>query len=192
MKAASGLVDREEIERLTAEQGGPWGINHTCRLLKLIAIIGQDLPYDEEVVWTAAYLHDWCGYGIWSQPGIDHAVRSTQVAEAFLTERGAPPAFIQHVLECIANHHNANPGKSIEATLLSDADSLDFLGVIGIFRDVSKNHRDLRKGYETILKRKARVPANICLERSQQIARERIATMERTLAAFEEESFGDF
>lgn len=192
MKETRGLVDRSEIERLTAEQGGAWGINHTRRLLKLIAIIGKDLPYDEEVVWTAAYLHDWGGYGSWAQPGVDHAVRSTQVAAAFLTERGAPPAFVQHVLACIREHHNGNPGKSIEATLLSDADSLDFLGVIGIFRDVSKNPRDLRKGYETVLKRKTKALANICLERSQQIARERIASMERTLAAFDEESFGDF
>ena len=192
MGNTKGIIDRSEIERLTVEQGGEWGINHTRRLLKLIDLIGPDHPHDEEVVWTAAHLHDWGGYGIWAQPGVDHAVRSTQVAEAYLAEHGCPQGFVQHVLECIANHHNGNPGKSIEAVLLSDADSLDFLGVIGIFRDVSKTPRNLRKGYETALKRKTKALANICLDRSKQIAQARIATMDRTLAAFEEESFGDF
>jgi pyrroloquinoline quinone (PQQ) biosynthesis protein C len=42
--------DRAEIERLTEEYGGQWGINHTRRLLQLIAIIGKDLQYDDETL----------------------------------------------------------------------------------------------------------------------------------------------
>ncbi|HZW04759.1 MAG TPA: HD domain-containing protein [Anaerolineaceae bacterium] len=192
MNPTSGPVDRAEIERLTQEYGGDWGSNHTRRLLKLIAIIGQDQVYDEAVVWTAAHLHDWGGYGAWAQPGVDHALRSAEVAAAFLAERGLPPAFIERVAACIREHHNGNPAKSIEAILLSDADALDFLGVIGLVRDFSKKARDLRSGYETVVRRKAKSLAVLCLARSQQVAAARVATLEQALAAFEAESFGDF
>jgi HD superfamily phosphodiesterase len=67
--------DRDEIVRLTEEYGGQWGINHTRRLLQLIAIIGEGLQYDQDVVWLAAHLHDWGAYGPWVQAGVDHAVR---------------------------------------------------------------------------------------------------------------------
>jgi uncharacterized protein len=73
-------VDKDEIVRLTQEYGGEWGINHTHRLLHLIAIIGKDLPYDAEMIWIAAHLHDWGGYPKWMQAGVDHALRSRQVA----------------------------------------------------------------------------------------------------------------
>ena len=55
-------IDKEEIVRLTEEYGGPWGINHTRRLLQLISIIGKGQPYDAVGVWVAAHLHDWGGY----------------------------------------------------------------------------------------------------------------------------------
>jgi hypothetical protein len=34
-------INRDELVQLAEEYGGPWGINHTRRLLKLIAIIGE-------------------------------------------------------------------------------------------------------------------------------------------------------
>jgi hypothetical protein len=42
-------INKNEIVRLTEEYGGQWGINHTCRLLKLIAIIGKDRQYNADV-----------------------------------------------------------------------------------------------------------------------------------------------
>ncbi len=84
-------IDKEEIVRLTEEYGGPWGINHTRRLLHLISIIGEGQEYNAEVVWVAAHLHDWGGYPKWAQTGVDHALRSRQVAEEFLAEKGLFP-----------------------------------------------------------------------------------------------------
>jgi hypothetical protein len=45
-----GQKERDEIVRLTEEYGGQWGINHTRRLLQLIAIIGKGLQYDDETL----------------------------------------------------------------------------------------------------------------------------------------------
>jgi uncharacterized protein len=177
---------------LTTQHGGEWAINHTRRLLKLITIIGEGLEYDVDVVWLAAHLHDWGGYAPWAQPGVDHAHRSTQVAVPFLAERGYPASQIERVQQCIAHHHSGDPCHSTEAILLSDADALDFLGVVGVLRDISKKPRDLRAGYEKSMQRRAKLPETLCLERSRELAAERIREMDMLLEAFERDSFGFF
>lgn len=185
-------IDKEEIVRLTEEYGGQWGINHTRRLLHLISIIGEGKQYDAEVVWIAAHLHDWGGYPKWAQTGVDHALRSRQVAEEFLVDKGLAPELMTLVLECIEYHHGSDPHRRMEALLLSDADALDFLGVVGVLRDFSKKPRDLRKAYEVVQSRKEKLRQSICLESSRAAAARRLESMERLLVTFEEETFGFF
>ena len=185
-------LDKDEIVRLTQEYGGSWGINHTCRLLHLISIIGKDFEYDTEIIWIAAHLHDWGGYPKWAQPGIDHALRSRQVAEAFLIEKELDPKLLTPILDCIEYHHGSDPNRRIETLLLSDADALDFLGVVGMLRDFSKKPGDLRKAYEVSMGRKADLPHSICLEKSKVIAKQRLENMERMFSIFKDESFGFF
>ncbi len=185
-------MDRNELARLTENYGGPWGINHTRRILRLIEIIGEGLTYNAEVVWIAAHLHDWGGYPAFAQDGIDHAVRSQQVAAAFLPKHAVEEPLITPILECIGSHHCGDPDRSIEAILLSDADALDFLGVVGILRDFSKKPSDLRKAYETAKTRREKLPGMLCLPKSKVIAAERVKIMDAMLAAFEEETFGCF
>jgi uncharacterized protein len=185
-------IDKDEIVRLTEEYGGQWGLNHTRRLLQLISIIDSGLEYDAEVVWIAAHLHDWGGYPRWMQAGVEHALRSRQVAEEFLVERGCAPELLRLTLECIEYHHGSDPQRRIEALLLSDADALDFLGVVGVLRDFSKKPGDLRKAYEVVQSRKEKLRQSICLENSKTLAAQRLETMERLLMVFEEETFGYF
>ena len=185
-------IDREEIARLTEKYGGAWGINHTHRLLKLIALIGESEKYDADVVWLAAHLHDWGGYPQWARKGMDHALRSGQVAESFLLEKGYPEDLVQHVLECIELHHTGGPDRSLEAILLCDADALDFLGVVGVLRDFSKNPQDLRRAYEVTRQRREKLFGMICLPRAKAMAAERIRQMDTLLAQFERDSFGCF
>ena len=59
-------------------------------LLQLVAIIGQGLDYDSETVWLAAHLHDWGAYAPFALKGVDHVLRSRQVAELFLADRDLP------------------------------------------------------------------------------------------------------
>lgn len=184
--------ERDEIVRLTEEYGGQWGINHTRRLLQIIEIIGADQHYDHDVVWIAAHLHDWGGYAPWAQAGVDHAVRSKQVAGTYLQEQDFPPEQIELVLECIEQHHQGGAGRRIESILLSDADALDFLGVVGVLRDFAKKPKDLREAYKTVRTRMEKLPKVICLAKTQEIAGKRLQEMESLLAAFEEESFGCF
>ena len=185
-------MDKEEIVRLTEEYGGEWAINHTRRLLHLVSLIAEGQEYNADAVWLAAHLHDWGGYARWARPGVSHAARSRQVAETFLAEKGYPEDLSELVLECIALHHSRDPGKSTEAILLSDADALDFLGVVGILRDFSKNPRDLKKGYETSKKRRETLFQMLCLDKSKTIAAKRMGEMDQVFAHFEADSFGYF
>jgi uncharacterized protein len=185
-------IDKDEIVRLTEEYGGQWGINHTRRLLHLISLIGEGQHYDAEVVWIAAHLHDWGGYSKWQQAGVDHALRSRQVAEAFWTERDYPEELLQPILECIEFHHSGDPGRRIEAILLSDADALDFLGVVGVLRDFSKKPGELRKAYEVTQGRRAKLPGAICLDKAKAMAEKRVQDMEALLLLFEQDTFGYF
>jgi uncharacterized protein len=185
-------IDKEEIIRLTEKFGGAWGINHTRRLLHLVSIIGAGEHYDPDAVWVAAHLHDWGAYSPWAEPGVDHAVRSTEVAKKFLDDNNFPKDKIELILECIRTHHSGDSNRSLEAMLLSDADGLDFLGAIGILRDFSKTAKDLRKGFDAAKKRRENIPNLLCLEKSKELAKERLHEMDTILTAFEQSSFGYF
>jgi uncharacterized protein len=185
-------IDCDELVRLTEEYGGAWGINHTRRLLQLIAIIGEGQSYNADALWVAAHLHDWGGYAKWAQAGVDHALRSRQVAEAFLAERDYAPDEAKLILDCTEFHHAENSARCLEVQLLSDADALDFLGVVGVLRDVSKNARDLRQAYDISRKRRAKLPGMLCLAKSKEIAIQRLADMDDLFAKFEADTFGCF
>jgi uncharacterized protein len=185
-------INRDELVQLTEEYGGPWGINHTRRLLRLSVIIAEGQAYNADALWVAAHLHDWGAYSKWTQPGVDHALRSRQVAEAFLVERDYPPDNAKLILDCIEFHHADNSVRCLEVQLLSDADALDFLGVVGVLRDVSKNARDLRQAYDISRKRRAKLPGLLCLATSKAIAAQRLADMDALFAKFEIDSFGCF
>lgn len=186
------MVDKDEVARLTEQYGGEWGINHTRRLLQLVAAIGEGQEFDAEAVWLAAHLHDWGGYAPWAQKDVDHALRSEQVAKSFLSERGCPDETKSLVLECIALHHSGGSERSLESILLRDADALDFLGIVGMMRDFSKNPRDLRKAYQTIKRRREKLPGLLYLEKAKAIATQRVEEMDEILEQFEAETFGCF
>ena len=185
-------IDRAELVRFTEEYGGAWGINHTRRLLQLIAVIGEGQSYNADALWVAAHLHDWGAYGKWAQPGVDHALRARQVAEEFLAERDYAPDEAKLILDCIEFHHADNAARRLEVQLLSDADALDFLGVVGVLRDFSKNSKELRQAYDISRKRRAKLPGLLCLAKSKEIAVQRLADMDAFFAKFEVDSFGCF
>jgi uncharacterized protein len=185
-------IDKDEIARLTEQYGGEWGINHTRRLLHLVSVIGEGLEYNEEAVWLAAHLHDWGAYAPWAQKDVDHVLRSRQVAESFLSERDCPEPLKSLILECIELHHTSGSERSLESILLRDADVLDFLGIVGMLRDFSKNPRNLRKAYQEVQRRRDKLPTSLCLEKARKIAAERVKEMDMLLIQFEAETFGCF
>jgi hypothetical protein len=161
-------------------------------LLKLIGQIGAGLTYNHEALWIAAHMHDWGAYAPWAQKGVDHVLRSGQVVDEYLTAHDCAAELKALILECIALHHTAGPNRSLEAVLLRDADGLDFLGVVGVLRDFSKNPRDLRAAYEQVKKRRLTVPPMLQLATAKAIAEKRIREMDALLQQWDADSFGCF
>lgn len=185
-------ISIDEIAKLTKEYGGEWGINHTKRLLKIISIIGEGIQYNNDALIISAYLHDWGAYTKWAVPDVDHAIRSKQVASRFLKEQKCEMDLMKLILECIEYHHSATNNNSIEARLLSDADALDFLGVVGTLRDFSKKPNNLRKAYETVEMRRNTLPKRLLIDKSREIAERRVRLMDELLIEFTHETFGIF
>lgn len=185
-------LDHDEIVELTRQYGGEWAICHAQRILNNIAVIAGDASYQEEPVWLAAHLHDWGGYARWAVSGVDHAIRSRQVAEQFLAERSCPRPLAKNVLECIEFHHGGPAGRSIESVLFTDADALDLLGTVGVLRVFSMNHRDLRGAMAAVRRYRDISDRAITLPASRKIADERIGEMDALLARFEHQTGGVF
>jgi uncharacterized protein len=198
------MIDRSAVERLTYEYGGDWEVNHARRLVQTIAAIGKGLAYDQEVVWIAAHLHDWGSCPKWAKEGVNHSVKSKTLAERYLQKAGYPPDRTALVLEAIEFHHGGSEGRSTEAILLSDADALDALGVIGVLREFAMlpcEYRGgysfptvlgLRDAYERAQMRKDNSFRMLRLEASRKLARARIKEMDRLFAQLQKETAGCF
>ncbi len=115
---------------------------HVYRVLhNAVNIAGAEASVDWDVLITAALLHDISREEQLADPRVDHASHGAEKAYAFLQEKGFPPAFCDHVRQCIRTHRfrKTEPPASIEAKILFDADKLDVAGAIGIARTLAYN-----------------------------------------------------
>lgn len=188
----TGTLDKQRLADLTLRYGGNWGLDHSRRILHLVSILGEGVDYDADVIAVAAYLHDWGGYTEFAQQGVDHAVRSTEVAREFLADTGLPDDEAALVLECIENHHGGDPGRSIESRLFTDADALDLLGIVGTLRIFAMWPRDIRAGHAATKRWRETCLKAISLEQTKPIADQRVAETDHLLRMFEQETFGIF
>lgn len=122
-----------------------WGFIHSERVYRLTLHLAAEegLTVDEDALFAAAYLHDAGAIEPYRLEGVDHAVRSAEMAAEVLPDFGFPREKAPLVVEIIRGHmYDAEPGQSHEAILFHDADALDFLGVIGIARLLAVTGRD--------------------------------------------------
>lgn len=186
-------MDIEQIKQMTIEEGQGWGYAHVYRVLQLIETIGADLAYDRQAILFATYLHDWGAFPKYLQPGMDHALRSRQLAvQEILPQTNLPPSTQVLIAEAIELHdyRDSRPTTSPESLLLREADSLDMLGVIGIVRVFAWGPNNLQQCYERVLARRARIAGRFTLPRSKELAEQRLSHMETTLQLLQQESFG--
>ena len=195
-------MNRNEIVRLSRQYGGAWIVNHAQRLLKLMETIAEDLEYDRDVVWIAAYLHDWGACPEWAREGVSHCRRSREVAKAYLEKADCPAKWVGPVLEAIEFHHGGGAGRAVETLLLGDADALDSLGVVGVLKEFAMIPAGLsgdyclprafgmREAYERIRLRRENLPRLLRLEKSRALAAARLADMDRIFEWLERDSFG--
>jgi uncharacterized protein len=188
-----------EIIELEARPVDKYG--HQPRLYALTCVIGQDLTYDDDIVYAAAWLHD-IGVFVGNRPEDPHALerwdhvkyacdRSTNI----LTEAGFPGEKIPAVLDAIRTHQPQDEPRTIEATILRDADILEQLGAIGILRAVSKVGRDTRyprfSNVAPVLRRAlADLPAKLRLQSARELAAPKIRLLSAFLDAMDAEASG--
>ena len=182
----------DDIIQMTLAAGEDWAVAHAERLLRLIEQIGADIPYDEDVLELAAYLHDWGAFPCYIQKDVEHAVRSRQVVEAaILPQVELTSAQKDILLEAIELHdyRDTRVPKSNEALLLREADMLEFLGMIGMAREFARGPKNVETCYKRILSRQYGIQGRFTLPCAQQIAKVRLERMETSLQWLHEESF---
>ena len=134
---------------------------------------------------AAAWLHD-IGVFIGHRPEEEEALErwdsvayALDVTPPLLFRIGFPSQKIEAVLECITNHQPSGTPKSLESTILRDADILEQLGAIGILRTVAKVGRDTRfltfsDAIASLQKALDQLPAQLRLASARRLAEERI------------------
>ncbi len=163
-----------------------WGVRHSERnyVLGMTLAEVEGLTVDADVMFAAAFLHDWGGIEPFAAPGVDHAVRSVELAEPFLSEAGFPMEKFPAVRTAILGHMYDKEPEGAEALVIHDADALDFLGALGAARLLAAT--GTRPDYDQALTRIERfavdIPPRLKTGAARELAPERVATMTEFLA----------
>ena len=128
---------REALTALTARYPHPaWGPAHCTRVYSLALELAEREGWrvDCDALFAAACLHDLGAFAPHRLEGADHAQRAAELAPTWLADAGYPgdPAVVQAIIR--GHMYSADPGPMPEAIAFRDADTLDFMGAIGVAR----------------------------------------------------------
>jgi len=159
-----------------------WGWTHSERDYLMASEIAakEGLAIDTDVLFAAAFTHDIGAIGDFQKEGVDHAVRSVELAGPILLQAGFPAAKLPAVREAILSHmHDKLPGSGNEAIVLHDADTLDFLGAVGIARRLVVNGTapDYTGGVTRIREFADKLPGRLVTKTAKVMAPPRVAEM---------------
>lgn len=168
-----------------------WGWRHSERdyLLAMTVAEAEGLHVDPDVMFAAAFLHDWGGIEPFAAAGVDHAARSVELAEPFLREAGFPMDKFPAVRAAILGHMYDREPEGPEAIALHDADLLDFLGATGAARmlAVTGERPDYDQALGRIERFAAELPGQLETAAAREMAGPRVATMTAFLEALRRE-----
>jgi uncharacterized protein len=175
--------------------------SHQVRLYALTRRLGQELTYDDDVVFAAAWLHDLGVFAGHRPDDPEELARWDNVAYAcektpeLLARFGFPAEKVAAVVDAIRTHQPHAEPRTLAATLLRDADILEQLGAVGVLRAVCKIGRDTR--YSTfsdvlpVLRAALEaLPPQLRLEPARELAKSRTAVLRHFLESAEQEAAG--
>lgn len=157
------------------------GFNHVERVYELCIIIGEKLKADINLLKISALLHD-IGRIDEKQDKLNrnHAEISAEKAFKFLNSQNFNISNddINKVIQCIKTHSFSNNivPSSLEAKILSDADKIDALGAIGLYRTIGftvKNNGNLDDVIKHLEEKILKLKDTLYLEISRNIAEKR-------------------
>ncbi len=177
------IVHKVALEKL---QHSAWGVQHSERDFLLASRLAAEekLTIDTDVLFAAAFLHDVGAFDAWRKEGMDHTDRAAELMPEILGPTGFPMAKIEAVQEAVRNHMYYSTGaKRPEAVVLHDADTLDFLGAIGVARIISLTTRqkawaaDLATAVRTLDGFSTTLPSKTITAAGKKLAAERASEM---------------
>ena len=186
---------REAIESyIRAQAKPPDKFSHQQRLYRLAVRLAEGRPYDDDVLYAAAWMHD-LGVFIGHRPespaalaAWDHVAYAASRVPPVLKQLGFPEGKIEAVIEAIRTHMPTRRPKSFEGTLLRDADILEQLGAVAVLRTVSKIGRDTRfvryaDALQVLRRNVEELPAQLELPSARRLAEPRVQALKTFLAA---------
>ena len=191
---------RKAIVDYIAENAKPVDkFSHQPRLYALAKRLAENQPYDDDVLYAAAWLHD-IGVFFGHRPETpeqlakwDNVAYAVREVPSLLERFGFPNEKIAAVIEVIQSHLPSGKPTRFEGVVLRDADILEQLGTIGILRNVSKVGRDTRfprftEAIRLLRKNLEQLPRQLHLASAKKLAEPKIRTLEAFLKATEEEA----
>ncbi len=129
----------EFVRRCLYGLEGAHHYDHTRRVYALAMEIGKRLGANLRVLGTAALLHD-IARPQEARTGISHAIIAGEMSRGLLERLGYTPDEIRAVLGAIRTHRFSEGlrPRSLEGRVLSDADKLDAMGALGVFRAIAE------------------------------------------------------
>ncbi|MFX1389307.1 MAG: HD domain-containing protein [Promethearchaeota archaeon] len=157
------------------------GFMHVERVLNLSLQLGKELNANLLILEIAALLHD-IGRKVKDKmtSSKNHAELSVEKAFKFLKSHdfNLSQENLDNIFHCIRSHsfsNNSNP-LTLEAKILSDADKLDALGAIGLYRVISftvLNKGGIKEVIEHLENKILKLKDQLYLDASEEIAKER-------------------
>jgi uncharacterized protein len=157
------------------------GFSHVKRIYNMCTKIGEQLNADVFLLKIAALLHDIGRLDENRDPlKRSHAEISAEKTYNFLTSQNfnISTRDIDKIIHCIKAHSFSNKiiPKSIEAKILSDADKLDALGAIGLYRTIGytvQKNGGIEQVIEHLESKIMKLKDLLYLDVSRKIAKER-------------------
>jgi uncharacterized protein len=138
MSTQSKIIDFVERE-LSKSNIGAHTFDHTMRVYSLSMRLCGKLHVNKRVLEAAALLHD-VGRPKETESNISHAILSGEMSRDYLAEIGYSDIEISQVIEAIRTHRFSEgiEPTTIEGKILSDADKIDAIGAIGVYRAIAQ------------------------------------------------------
>jgi uncharacterized protein len=190
------------VEYIRAQAQPPDKFSHQPRLYQLAKRLAEGQPYDDDVLYAAAWMHD-LGVFVCHRPADvaalaawDHVAYAAREVPPILKRIGFPEGKIAAVIEVIRTHLPSTKPTSFEGALLRDADILEQLGAIAVLRTVSKVGRDTRfvryaDAIRILRGNVEKLPPQLELASARRLAKPRVETLKAFLAAAEAEADGN-
>ncbi|MGD8702007.1 MAG: HD domain-containing protein [Desulfosarcina sp.] len=128
---------REQARKHFSQASGSHDWDHTLRVHRLCRRIGTAEGADLLVVEAAAYLHD-IGRVLQDKANgqLCHAEKGAVMAAEMLNDHCLTASRRENIIHCIAAHRfrRGEIPRTLEASVLFDADKLDAIGAVGVAR----------------------------------------------------------